>query len=342
MGLRKTKAGELFATGLVLGAAYGLPGVGAAALLTYFSPERPFGPPAVARRTTDAFLPSAPRLKGRPGRHVGGAEALEDFKSRVREFYDLFETEVVNKFAGKTIHDVDVPNAFYNQRAAFLDYFNERIKELPGLGEALNAEAEAGLADSVTLRDRLITMLGYLQVFARDAEGREHSPTAGVLFNISRALFGKFHFPEHETSSLDQLINALTLRRPIVMVLTDVALDTDTMISTAMEVRRRRLLNPHAVFVPVINGDFIPAEARHLLGNALADDFLFPSVRALAGPGAVWDEPPTTPSAWWTTRPPCARLTERPVDRAIPQTPHEWGLGRGCACAADFARSRRT
>ncbi|MBP8005148.1 MAG: hypothetical protein KA044_08920, partial [Elusimicrobia bacterium] len=294
----KIKAREklFIATGLVLGAAYGLPGVGAAALLTYFSPERPFGPPAVARRTTDAFLPSAPRFETPPQTtrphapdHVGGAEALEDFKSRVREFYDLFETEVVNKFAGTTIHDVDVPNAFYNQRAAFLDYFNERIKELPGLGEALNAEAEAGLADSVTLRDRLITMLGYLQVFARDAEGREHSPTAGVLFNISRALFGKFHFPEHETSSLDQLINALTLRRPIVMVLTDVALDTDTMISTAMEVRRRRLLNPHAVFVPVINGDFIPAEARHLLGNALADDFLFlKDVRALGvGPASA-------------------------------------------------------
>lgn len=278
----KTREKLFIATGLVLGAAYGLPGVGAAALLTYLSPERPFGPPAVTRRTTTAFFPTAPRFETPPETTrplapvpAAGADGFEDFKTRVREFYALFETDVVNKFAGKTVHDVEVPNVFYNQRDNFLSFFTQHIKELPRFGERLNAEAEAGLPESVALRDRLITMLGYLQVFARDAEGREHSPTAGALFNVSRALFGRFHFPEHESSSLDHLINALTHRKPIVLVLTDVALDTDTMISTAMETRRRRMLNPQATFVPVINGDFIPAEARHLLGNALADDFLF-------------------------------------------------------------------
>jgi hypothetical protein len=278
------------ATALLLGAVYGAPGVGAAALLAYFLPERPLGPPAVLRYTGSLAPAAPPRFETPPettrphlpGDVSVGAEDFDSFKERLRAFYADFETEVVAKFAGKTVHDVDVPNAFFNQRETVLKYFSDRIKELPAWGEALNAEAAAGLPESIALRDRLITLLGYLQVFARDSEGVANSPTAGALFNVSRALFGRFHFPDRETPSLDQLIQGLTLRKPIVMVVTDVALDTDTMVSTAMEVRRRRMLNPGAVFVPVINGDFIPAEARHLLGDAVADDFLYlKDVRAL-------------------------------------------------------------
>ncbi|MFA5320470.1 MAG: tetratricopeptide repeat protein, partial [Candidatus Omnitrophota bacterium] len=186
---------------------------------------------------------------------------LKDAASYMNAYQDAF--------SGKISYD-----DFYRGSRGFLDFLNREF--IPGTGDDFLSSQEKKMYE---VRERFSDMLGILRILALKDRDRayldEIDDTARALFRTQARGFFLDDFRLFLSTRKQALEDALNNNMPVVFVMGHKNPDTDTVISALFEAYRDYIINgANIVYVPVVQGHYIPDEVRELTGDAVAATIL--------------------------------------------------------------------